>query len=106
MNTDEFEKTLKRIGFQFILEGENKDILRTVKYKEYRLEYHGWYIEIELVHDDKRNWMNFAVSYEKDNYDAHLFINSADIQDVNIDEDEDSFWIGFPFVPSFRINKK
>lgn len=107
MKTDEYAEILKEFGFRLTFEGENKNPLRTVKVKSYGLEYHGWYIEVELDHDDERSWMYFVVSYEKGNDDARFFIESDSLDNVRIETDEDSCWIRFPYNPAgFRINKQ
>ena len=107
MKAEEFEIILKEFGFQLDFEGENKEPLRTVKVKSYGLEYHGWYIEVELDCDDKRSWMYFTVSYEKDNDDAEFYVGSDSLDNVRIETDEDSCWIRFPYNPAgFRISRQ
>ena len=107
MKADECEKILEEFGFKLAFEGELKEPLRTVKVRSYSLEYHGWYIEVELDHDDERSWMYLVICYEKGNEDARFFIGSDSLDNVKIETDEDSCWIMLPSIPSgFRINRQ
>lgn len=105
MTAERLEGILLELGFQLTFEGENKGPLHTVHIRSYGLEYHGWYIEFELDHDDERSWLYFDVSYEKDNDDARFFIDSGSIADLRVDETEEAYYFKLPWTSEFRIEK-